>query len=165
MSENDDFDPPIAPIPNDALLNAVPEGQIPRIALSDAAFHALIQENIDIDGHNLAIIALEKMLVLVLDGASTHKGQFQREIENRGIPYTLDIWLPNSLDLNCIKNVWALMKARINRLPYATTNEQLMTQVQEQWNKLTEEEIEAVTISFQRRMELVGKRDGMHVGY
>lgn len=42
MSENDDFDPPIALIPNDTLLNAIPEGQIPRIALSDAAFYTLI---------------------------------------------------------------------------------------------------------------------------
>lgn len=129
MSENDDFDPPIALIPNDALLNAIPEGQIPRIALSDAAFYTLIQENIDIDGYNLAIIALKKMLVLVLDGTFTYKGQFQREIENRSIPYTLDIQLLNSLDLNYIKNVQALIKARINRLPYTTTNEQLITQV------------------------------------
>lgn len=123
MSEDDDFDPPIALIPNAA---AVSEGQIPRVALSDAAFYALIQENIDINRHNPAIIALKKILVLVLDGASTYKGQFQREIENRSIPYTLNIQLPNSLDLNCIKNVQALIKARINRLPYTGTNEQLI---------------------------------------
>lgn len=134
-------------------------------ALSDSAFHAMIQARIDVDGHDPAIIALEKMPVLVLDGASTHKGQFQREIEYRGIPHTLDIWPPNSPDLNCIENVWALMKARINRQPHANTNEQLIAQVQEQWDKLSEEEIEAVTVSFRRRMELLGERDGMHIGY
>lgn len=71
VSEDDDFDPPIALIPN---ATAISEGQIPRVALSDAAFYALIQENIDINRYDLAIIALKKILVLVLDGASTYKG-------------------------------------------------------------------------------------------
>lgn len=103
---------------------------MPEIALSDAAFYALIQGRIDVDGHDPAIVALEKMPVLVLDGASTHKGEFQREIENRSIPHTLDVWPPNSPDLNCIENVWALMKVRLNRLPRANSNEQLIVQVE-----------------------------------
>lgn len=104
----------------------LPLGLIPEIALSNTAFYTLIQGRIDVDSYNLAIIVLKNMPVLVLDRASTYKGKFQREIENRSILYTLDIWPPNSLDLNCIKNVQALMKVRLNRLLYAGTNKQLI---------------------------------------
>lgn len=47
-----------------------------HIALSDAAFHALIQGRIDVDGYNPAIIALKNIPILVLDRASTYKGEF-----------------------------------------------------------------------------------------
>jgi hypothetical protein len=37
--------------------------------------------------------------------------------------------------------------------------------LQEQWDALSAEEIEAITVSFRRRMELLEERGGMHVGF
>jgi hypothetical protein len=114
------FDPPVHPIPH--------------TALSDADFHELIQARVSIDGHDPATISLENMPVLVLDSASTHKGQFRegRTIEARGIPHTLNMWPLHSPDLNCLRILRMcghFMKARINRGRTATDNDELIAQV------------------------------------
>jgi hypothetical protein len=81
--------------------------------------------------------------VLMEDGASPHTASYtSREREKQGVP-KLD-WVSNSPDFNPIERIWTLLKRRIQRRRAServTTVADMKLVLQEEWEKITVEEI------------------------
>jgi len=81
--------------------------------------------------------------VLMEDGASAHTASYtSREREKQGVP-NLD-WVSNSPDFDPIERMWTLLKRRIQRRRAServTTVTDMKLVLQEEWEKITVEEI------------------------
>jgi len=88
-------------------------------------------------------LLLNPQFLLMEDNAPSHNSGFTNEVrESEGIAKVK--WPPNSLDLNPIEHIWRLMKWRILRRRGAeriTTPREMETVLQEEWDKITIEEI------------------------
>jgi transposase len=65
-----------------------------------------------------------------------------------GLDY-IDNWPPQSPDLNLIKNVWKILKQRV-KLRKPTTKEELKAYLEEEWERITLEEINKLILGAQK---------------
>lgn len=75
-------------------------------------------------------------------------------------------WPANSPDLNPIKNVWAILKSRINkRRPRPLTKQEMADAISEEWEYLQPEAFQAAIDSMPRRVQLVIEAAGGPIRY
>lgn len=103
---------------------------------------------------------LNKKRVLQQDGARAHTANvIMKYLRKKGVSVLLN-WPPYSPDLNCIEVVWAVLQRRC-ALRYATSQEELERIVQEEWDKITQAEIDDICMTFKRRCkECVARKGG-----
>ena len=78
--------------------------------------------------------------------------------------FTLIDWPPQSLDLNPIQNVWKALGER-SKARNPKTTEQLWNALQEEWNKITQQDINKLISSCSRRCQNVIEAKGLHTKY
>lgn len=101
------------------------------------------------------------------DGNKAHglkNSEVKRWKEERGIT-CLEDWPPSSLDFNPIENIWRLLKQRLkSRCPFLDL-QSLKNALQEEWDRLTQDEIRKYMISLPCRMEEALERNGLATRY
>ena len=70
----------------------------------------------------------------------------------------------SSPDLNPIEHVWKLLKDRV-RVRKPNTKAELRQYIQEEWDRITMEDIRRITSSMERRCEAVIAVDGLPTRY
>jgi hypothetical protein len=83
------------------------------------------------------------------------------------------VWPPYSLDLNLIKNLWALLKAKIYRLYLellnapnnAETLDLLIRAVMDTWERLGEDLFNTLIDTMERRVKVVVEAEGWYTKY
>jgi transposase len=103
---------------------------------------------------------------LIEDQASVHgtKGLLNEVKKGLGIPYH---WRPaSSPDLNPIEQIWRTMKQRIRqRETFPSRKEALKQAIQEEWDKITFEEINSLIDSMPKRIMECHQREGLPTSY
>lgn len=99
------------------------------------------------------------------DGASFHKSKKTlRWFSKEGVQ--LFFHPPNSPDLNPIENLWSILKQRIRSRPHPPTSvDELKQAVQEAWDSITIDEINALVQSMPERVQQVLSAKGGHTSY
>lgn len=78
----------------------------------------------------------------------------------RGIA-CLEGWPPSSPDFNPIENIWRILKQRLKSYGPFTNLESLKNALQEEWTKLTQDEIRKCLVTMPWRMEEAVERRGL----
>ena len=104
-------------------------------------------------------------LVLMQDGAPGHAAaDTKKELEERGI--RVIFWPPFSPDLNQIERVWHIMKNYLqDNYPENMTYDRLRVAVKEAWEKVGQDEFEALIQSMQARCQAVIDAKGLFTKY
>lgn len=99
------------------------------------------------------------------DGAAAHKAILTRAAEEEyGIQRL--VWTASSPDLNPIETIWRILKHRINtRFPRPTTKEAVAQAIQEEWERITPEEILRVIDTMVDWVKAVIAAQGEHTCY
>ncbi len=84
----------------------------------------------------------------------------QRYKTDRGV-VCIDEWPPSSPDFNIIENIWRLLKQRLKARGAFTDFDALKQALREEWDRLTQEEIQNYIISLPWRMEEALERNGL----
>lgn len=90
---------------------------------------------------------------LVQDGAPAHTSESSIS-QLYDVCNVLPFWPPNSCDLNPIEMLWGAMK-RILKTKTIKTKKELIETVYELWDTIPQTTIDAICISFERRLELL----------
>jgi transposase len=102
--------------------------------------------------------------ILMEDNAPIHKAEictlFKAEYR-----VSVMIWPPYSPDLNPIENVWREMKHHISSQRIAKSKAQHLIQIQEAWDAVGANLLNAFMNSMPRRMRAVIKAKGYHTKY
>lgn len=101
--------------------------------------------------------------IFMEDGNSTHglKDEAMKKFKADHHITCLSFWPPSSPDFNPIENVWRIIKQRLkNRGPFLRI-EDLKEALQEEWEKLTQLEINKLLVTLPQRMEEAHERNGL----
>jgi len=72
-------------------------------------------------------------------------------------------WPASSPDLNPIENLWSILKERIARhLPRPSTHEAMKEAILEEWDHISEQELERIVDSLPNRIQQVIENHGGH---
>ena len=97
------------------------------------------------------------------DGAPPHKSKLTINRLEEQINLIKD-WPPNSPDISCIENLWAILKARVSfREP--ETVKQLEEFLMEEWDKLDQNLIDSLIASTPKRLQYVIEERGGCIGH
>ena len=72
-------------------------------------------------------------------------------------------WPPNSPDLSPIEMCWAIVKAKLAKLPRAKTKDELEEQILSIWDAIPMTTINRLVLSFKRRLDMVKDRGGKSI--
>ncbi len=101
--------------------------------------------------------------VLVEDGNKAHgtkNKDMKQKKQELGINW-VENWPPSSPDLNIIENIWRLLKSRLKTRPAILDIEALKAALQEEWDKLTQEEIRQYIVSMPERVMEACEKKGL----
>lgn len=97
--------------------------------------------------------------VLQQDGARSHTAnKITKYLRSKKLAVIVN-WPPYSPDLNCIEVVWALLQRRCADR-HASSQEELERVVQEEWDKISQAEIDAICKTFKQRCKQCVARKG-----
>lgn len=109
--------------------------------------------------------AVDTPMVFMQDNAPSHSAgivsQFfdQHDIERL-------VWPPQSPDINPIENLWAIIKAKMQKkFPIPKTRDELIEQVFAIWSDIDMQLLEKLSDSIFKRMEEVLKRKGQPINF
>lgn len=103
--------------------------------------------------------------IVVQDNARVHTAKLTQDTFRESDIHTMR-WPANSPDLNPIKNVWAILKSRINkRRPRPLTKQEMADAISEEWEYLQPEAFQAAIDSMPRRVQLVIEAAGGPIRY
>ena len=72
-------------------------------------------------------------------------------------------WPPSSLELNPIENMWGVLKDRPEaRCPRVSRKEEIMMDIQEEWEHITKEGILAFVNTMPQRIQAIITANGGH---
>ena len=102
----------------------------------------------------------ETPFYIMMDNTPPHTAKTtQRAFEQASI--LLLPWPPSSPDLNPIKNIWGMIKDRINaRQPRLTKKEEILAAIQEEWDRISGRELDNLISSMPTRIQQVIKARG-----
>lgn len=101
--------------------------------------------------------------VFMQDGASSHTAKNTKQFLYERAVHLL-WWPPNSPDLNPIENLWRLLKSRV-RKRYPKTKEDLRRCIEEEWARISPQEIRRYTGNMNERCRAVLAASGGHTPY
>ena len=101
--------------------------------------------------------------ILILDNAPCHKAMVVMNVFNAENVTGMD-WPPQSPDLNPIENVCKTLGEH-SKARNPKTTEQLWNALQEEWNKITRQDINELISSCCRRCQSVIEAKGLHAEY
>ena len=106
-------------------------------------------------------------LLIMEDGAPYHKGVASRRRSEYGwVSWGPGIWPSNSPDLNPIEHVWHILRNNIRkRVPRVTTKEDLISALQEEWERLDVIKVNRLILSMPKRLHAVIQAKGRTTGY
>ena len=95
--------------------------------------------------------------------ADNHRSHFSRQaikyMDEKKIDYMAD-WPARSPDLNPIENLWAYMQRRVSmRVPLNA--DELAQAIEDEWNALTDKQVNEYVLSFRPKCERVFERNGL----
>ncbi len=102
---------------------------------------------------------------LMQDNAPCHTARAVCEfLEDNNVNFIK--WPPYSPDLNPIENVWNWIKSkRESKFPDPVDQQELITQIYEIWEDMTDEFVSQFCESYEKRLLAVLKANGMHTKY
>lgn len=141
----------------------VPEG----VKLNSANYCAFLEENV------MPFIARQpkswkNALIIQQDNAPSHASKFTKEwFEENGFKNEkMMVWPPNSPDLNCIENLWSIVKRDIYKNgKQFHCKEALWNAIQRSFAKIPSETIEKLTGSMDKRLVEILRRSGGRVPF
>lgn len=99
------------------------------------------------------------------DGAAYHTSKFTRKF-CRDAGFLRMKWPTQSPDLNPIENLWRIIKIRISGRRHRIRNvDEMKVAIQEEWERLTEEDFQKCIESMPKRCKLVIKGKGGCIKY
>lgn len=108
---------------------------------------------------------LTETYVFMQDNCRIHTSKHSMQtFQDYGIP--LLEWPAQSPDLNPIENLWAIIKKRLEKFPYAPKNKkELITRVENIWEGLEISLLERLSLSVPHRLAEVRKNKGKSIKY
>ena len=105
----------------------------------------------------------DRKYILVEDGNKAHglRNSGMREYKNNLGIFFLEGWPPSSPDFNVIENIWRLLKQRLKSRGAILQIEDLKKALQEEWEKVTLEEIQSIIFSMPERMMEAWEKKGL----
>ncbi|KAI6654438.1 hypothetical protein LOD99_834 [Oopsacas minuta] len=101
--------------------------------------------------------------VLQEDNSPIHTGNAAKAWKQEFVPHQID-WPSNSPDLNPIENLWAVLKKRLLKKRFNSSNE-LKEAILEIWNTLDPEFLKPFCLSMDKRIRLCIKGGGKKINY
>ena len=74
------------------------------------------------------------------------------------------VWPPRSPDLNPIETMWSIVAREVD-LRGPIERSELVKFVREEWDKIPQSTVDALVLSFGKRMRECAKKDGGETGY
>ena len=69
-----------------------------------------------------------------------------------------------SPDLNPIENIWGILKRKLNKFQFKTT-EEFKNKIIEEWNKIDKETIKNTILSMKIRLQMIIDNKGGYINY
>ena len=105
----------------------------------------------------------KQLFIFMQDNAPCHKAKVVMNFLKAENVTVMD-WPPSSPDLNPIENVWKTLGVS-SKARNPKTTEQLWNALQEEWNKITQQDIHKLISSCSRRCQSVIEATGLHTKY
>ena len=105
----------------------------------------------------------DKEYILVEDGNRAHglkNKRMQAKKKKLGI-VPLEDWPPSSPDFNVIEKIWRLLKQRLKSRRVISSLEALKVALQEEWERLTQEEIQRLIVTMPERVMEAHEKNGL----
>ena len=102
--------------------------------------------------------------IFMQDGAPCHRSLSTLDFLDLRNICLLSVWPAQSPDLNILKNLWSVLKSRVNkRLP--KTSDELWAITQEEWHAINKDEVIKLFDSIPTRLQAVILNKGHHIKY
>jgi len=95
-----------------------------------------------------------EQLILMEDGAPVHHGKVL-ELWRKAHGIAKLQWLPNSLDLNPIENLWKIMKDFLYHHKKPSNKQEMMDTIKTVWEEVSFEQLQNLIESMPNRMKVV----------